>query len=41
MGSEEAEIIAPAVAMLRQQGIDVSGPLAPDTLFSPPRTSEL
>ena len=35
MGSEEAEIIAPAVAMLRQQGIDVSGPLAPDTLFSP------
>ena len=40
MGSEEAEIIAPAVAMLRQQGIDVSGLLAPDTLFSP-RASEL
>jgi 4-hydroxythreonine-4-phosphate dehydrogenase len=35
MGDEEASIIAPAVAILRQQGIDVSGPLAPDTLFSP------
>ena len=35
MGSEEAAIIAPAVATLRRRGIDVSGPLAPDTLFSP------
>jgi 4-hydroxythreonine-4-phosphate dehydrogenase len=35
MGGEEAAIIAPAVAILREQGMDVSGPLAPDTLFSP------
>ena len=35
MGGEESAIIAPAVAMLREQGMDVSGPLAPDTLFAP------
>ena len=35
MGAEEAAIIAPAVAMLREQGIDVTGPLAPDAMFSP------
>ena len=35
MGGEEAAIIAPAVAMLREQGMDVSGPLAPDAMFSP------
>jgi 4-hydroxythreonine-4-phosphate dehydrogenase len=35
MGGEEAAIIAPAVAMLHEQGMDVSGPLAPDALFSP------
>jgi 4-hydroxythreonine-4-phosphate dehydrogenase len=34
MGDEETANNAPAVATLRQQGIDVSGPLAPDTLFS-------
>lgn len=34
LGREEADIIAPAVATLRDEGIDVSGPLAPDTLFS-------
>ncbi len=32
-GSEEQTIIAPAVALARQEGIDVSGPYAPDTVF--------
>ncbi len=34
MGSEEADIIAPAVAALRERGIDAFGPVPPDTLFS-------
>ncbi|MDP6786141.1 MAG: 4-hydroxythreonine-4-phosphate dehydrogenase PdxA [Rhodospirillales bacterium] len=33
MGSEEAEIIAPAVERLCQAGIEARGPLPPDTLF--------
>ena len=33
MGREEIEIIAPAVAILRQDGIDAFGPLSADTLF--------
>ena len=41
MGGEEAAIIAPAVAMLREEGIDVSGPLAADTLFSSARPGGL
>jgi len=32
-GHEEATIIAPAIAAARAQGLDVSGPLAPDTVF--------
>lgn len=32
-GSEEAEIIAPAIAAARAEGIDASGPYAPDTVF--------
>lgn len=35
MGTEEAAIIGPAVDRLRALGIDVSGPLPPDTMFSP------
>ncbi len=35
MGSEDAEIVAPAVARLRAHGIDAVGPLPPDTMFSP------
>ncbi len=35
MGGEEAAIIAPAVARLREDGIAVSGPHPPDALFSP------
>ncbi len=34
MGSEEAEVIAPAVAALRAEGIDATGPYPPDTLFT-------
>ncbi|MBB3859216.1 4-hydroxythreonine-4-phosphate dehydrogenase [Novosphingobium hassiacum] len=33
MGSEEAEIVAPAVVLLQAAGIAVSGPLPPDTMF--------
>jgi 4-hydroxythreonine-4-phosphate dehydrogenase len=33
MGLEDAEIVAPAVAILRREGIDVRGPLPADTLF--------
>ena len=33
MGGEDAAIVAPAVAMLRAEGIDARGPLPPDTLF--------
>jgi 4-hydroxythreonine-4-phosphate dehydrogenase len=32
-GREELEIIAPAIAKAREEGIDVSGPFAPDTVF--------
>ena len=35
LGSEEAELIAPAVEALRARGIDAFGPVPPDTLFSP------
>lgn len=32
-GSEEREIIAPAVAAARAEGVDAHGPFAPDTVF--------
>ena len=32
-GSEEAQVIAPAIAAARAEGIDASGPYAPDTVF--------
>ena len=32
-GSEESEHIAPAIAQARREGFDVTGPLAPDTVF--------
>jgi 4-hydroxythreonine-4-phosphate dehydrogenase len=32
-GSEEQDIIAPAIAAARTQGIDAHGPFAPDTIF--------
>ncbi|HQS68487.1 MAG: 4-hydroxythreonine-4-phosphate dehydrogenase PdxA [Novosphingobium sp. 28-62-57] len=33
MGTEDAEIVGPAVAALREVGIDATGPLPPDTMF--------
>jgi 4-hydroxythreonine-4-phosphate dehydrogenase len=33
MGDEESRIIAPAIAELKEKGIDASGPWPPDTLF--------
>jgi len=35
MGREEIEIIAPAIATLRAEGIDAGGPYPADTLFAP------
>jgi len=35
MGEEERTIIAPAMNALRAEGIDVSGPWPPDTMFTP------
>lgn len=32
-GSEELQVIAPAIAAARVQGMDVQGPFAPDTVF--------
>ncbi len=32
-GREELEVIAPAIAQARAQGLNVTGPLAPDTVF--------
>ena len=35
LGREEIDIISPALVELKQQGIDVHGPLPADTLFTP------
>lgn len=35
MGTEEIEIITPVLNSLRQQGLNLSGPLPADTLFTP------
>ncbi len=34
MGTEEQAIIAPAIAQLRAEGIDATGPYPPDTMFT-------
>lgn len=39
-GREEQDIIAPAIAQVRQEGIDAVGPFAPDTVFMRARTGE-
>jgi 4-hydroxythreonine-4-phosphate dehydrogenase len=39
-GCEEIEIIAPAVAAARLQGLQVSGPFAPDTVFMRARAKD-
>lgn len=38
---EEEKIIAPALEQARAQGIDIIGPLPPDTCFLPPRRREI
>jgi 4-hydroxythreonine-4-phosphate dehydrogenase len=35
LGNEETELIQPAIDTLRAEGIDVSGPWPPDTMFTP------
>jgi 4-hydroxythreonine-4-phosphate dehydrogenase len=35
MGEEEITIIAPAIAQLRADGLDITGPLAADSMFTP------
>jgi len=35
MGREEIDVIAPAIAQLRDEGLDVVGPLPADTMFHP------
>jgi 4-hydroxythreonine-4-phosphate dehydrogenase len=37
LGREEIDVIAPAIAAARAQGLDVAGPLPADTLFTPAR----
>ncbi len=39
-GREEIDVIAPAVAMAQAQGLDASGPHAPDTVFMRARRGE-
>ena len=39
-GREELEVIAPAMAAARAEGLDVHGPHAPDTVFMRARTGE-
>jgi 4-hydroxythreonine-4-phosphate dehydrogenase len=39
-GREEIEVIAPAVAQARAEGLEVSGPHAPDTVFMRARQGE-
>jgi 4-hydroxythreonine-4-phosphate dehydrogenase len=34
MGREDIDIVAPAVALLRAEGIDARGPMPPDTMFT-------
>ena len=40
LGREEIDVIAPTLAGLRAQGIDVAGPLPADTVFVPAKASQ-
>lgn len=35
MGTEDEQIVAPAIELLRREGIDALGPLPADTMFHP------
>jgi 4-hydroxythreonine-4-phosphate dehydrogenase len=37
LGTEEIEVIGPALARLRREGLELDGPLPADTLFTPRR----
>jgi 4-hydroxythreonine-4-phosphate dehydrogenase len=39
-GREEIEVIAPAIAVARAEGVDATGPFAPDTIFMRARRGE-
>ena len=41
LGREEIEVIAPAIAQLRADGIDVRGPLPADTAFVPAQLAQV
>jgi len=34
LGTEERDIVAPAIAVLRAEGIDARGPMSPDAMFT-------
>ena len=40
LGTEDSEIVAPAVAIARERGLNVTGPLSPDTVFRRARGGE-
>jgi len=40
LGTEEIEIMAPALDRLRGEGLDLAGPLPADTAFTPPRLKQ-
>jgi 4-hydroxythreonine-4-phosphate dehydrogenase len=40
LGREEIEVIEPVLARLRNEGLDLTGPLPADTAFVPPRIAE-
>jgi len=40
LGREEIDIIVPALTRLRQEGMNLIGPLPADTLFNPPRLKD-
>jgi 4-hydroxythreonine-4-phosphate dehydrogenase len=40
LGLEDIEVIAPAIAQCREQGMTVTGPVPADTAFTPPRLAE-
>jgi 4-hydroxythreonine-4-phosphate dehydrogenase len=40
LGTEEINVIAPAIARMRERGIDVTGPVPADTAFVPARLAE-
>ncbi|MDK2122490.1 4-hydroxythreonine-4-phosphate dehydrogenase PdxA [Parachitinimonas caeni] len=40
LGREEIEVISPALAQLRQQGMNLIGPLPADTLFNPAQLAQ-